>query len=187
MGLRGGTRAREEDEEASPRRSAGQRVHGRGEVQEQTVEGRTTTKGTTQLRIVMINTGGAPGTWRALDAFGEKWAEADAESGLEDDHGARGGNASDIILMLDTQLTLGEAAGLKASAATRGYKMYTCEGKTTSKRSAQTKLGGVACMVKKNLSQKWIHGAASDNAQLLAVKICGWYVLCSYAPPTGAR
>ena len=131
----------------------------------------------------MVNTGGAPGVWRALEAYGQQHLETEAGFGNDDEGTVLAYAAKDVIILLDTQMSANESAGLKRTAAIRGYKMYDCAGRTESKKQNDANRGGIICLAKKHLKQKWIHSDCTDLAQMLVVRICGWHIIGSYAPP----
>ena len=120
-----------------------------------------------RVQMKAINTGGAPGVWRVLEAI---------ETGQA---------VAEVWCFQETRADEEEMRTIEAKFSQLGFYIYHQSGRATVGRWKEEKaLGGVMIAVHKKLKQKLISKEAVGAAQRVVVEVQGWMVANFYCPPS---
>ena len=134
-----------------------------------------------KIKVVMNNTGGAPGCWRLLEEAGREDDKEDTSSTQPD----QGEAQADVIMIQELRMKEEEWKAFARQAKRQGYEAYREQGEPSRGRWGEAKEnGGVATLVLKTLPQKVVRSERAGTAQALVVKVADWNVINTYGPPT---
>ena len=115
-------------------------------------------------RVVSLNVGGVPGTWKAIDAF------------LLDKSVA-------VLALQEVSACDNELSSIRRKALASGYRFYHQPGVPSVAHGICRRHGGVSLFVRSSLRQRPAFALAGDDSQCLGVWVDGWLLVSAYCPP----
>ena len=118
-----------------------------------------------------LNTGGAPGVWRAIDAMLQPPSNLQA-------------TPLDLLCLQEASLQQNEALAVQRHVAKLGYIAYYTPGSTSTNRWGQTVAeGGVLSIIHCNIHSTFITEHGHDDFQHQLIQAGQWTIINSYSPP----
>ena len=144
-------------------------------------------KGVRKIKVVMLNSQGAPGAWRALESLGQSFEEGHDANEHADGPDNYAEEAADVIMLQETCMKEGEMTAFRQAAKIKGYRMHAVAGGQTliQGKDEYRHSGGILTLVRIDLPQRFKTKTVKGHAQCVAVEVCGWVLINSYGPPRG--
>ena len=124
------------------------------------------------VKVAMINSGGAPGVWRALEALGSRKKQQEERGEHDEDSDEDEDKEADVILVQELEMGDAELAAFRIHAKKKGYRMHDQCGEVRRAGRYDNTRGGVAILVRKDLPQRKVTSTVVGLAQCIAVWVC---------------